>query len=38
VALRAQRLQLDAGRMQLLTEIRLEAILGTCAEHKPAWR
>jgi len=35
VALRAQRLQLDAGRMQLLTEIHLEKILAALAEHKP---
>ncbi len=35
VALRAQRLQLDAGRMQLLTEIHLEKILAALIEHKP---
>jgi DNA repair protein RadA/Sms len=35
VALRAQRLQLDAGRMQLLTEIHLEKILAALMEHKP---
>jgi len=35
VALRAQRLQLDAGRMQLLTEIHLEKILAALLEHKP---
>ncbi len=35
VALRAQRLQLDAGRMQLLTEIHLERILAALIEHKP---
>jgi DNA repair protein RadA/Sms len=36
VALRAQRLQLDAGRMQLLTEIHLEKILAALMEHKPS--
>jgi DNA repair protein RadA/Sms len=35
VALRAQRLQLDAGPMQLLTEIHLEKILAALMEHKP---
>jgi len=35
VALRAQRLQLDAGHMQLLTEIHLEKILAALMEHKP---
>ncbi|MBI4987555.1 MAG: DNA repair protein RadA [Rhodocyclales bacterium] len=35
VALRAQRLQLDAGRIQLLTEIHLEKILAALMEHKP---
>jgi len=35
VALRAQRLQIDAGRMQLLTEIHLEKILAALMEHKP---
>ncbi len=35
VALRAQRLQLDAGRMQLLTEIHLEKILAALMENKP---
>ena len=35
VALRAQRLQLDVGGLQLLTEIHLEKILAALAEHKP---
>ncbi len=35
VALRAQRLQLDVGHLQLLTEIHLEKILAALAEHKP---
>lgn len=35
VALRARRLQLDAGRMQLLTEIHLEKILAALAGHRP---
>lgn len=35
VALRAQRLQLGAGRMQLLAEIHLEKILAALAAHKP---
>ena len=35
VALRALRLQLDAGGLQLLTEIHLEKILAALAEHKP---
>jgi DNA repair protein RadA/Sms len=35
VALRARRLQLDAGGLQLLTEIHLEKILAALAEHKP---
>ncbi len=35
VALRAQRLQLDVGHLQLLTEIHLEKILVALAEHKP---
>jgi DNA repair protein RadA/Sms len=36
VALRSQRLQLDAGDMKLLAEINLEKILTTLAEVKPA--
>ncbi|MBK6638717.1 MAG: DNA repair protein RadA [Rhodocyclaceae bacterium] len=36
VALRSQRLQLDAGGMKLLAEINLEKILTTLAEVKPA--
>lgn len=35
VALRARRLQLDVGGLQLLTEIHLEKILAALAEHKP---
>ena len=35
VALRARRLQLEVGGLQLLTEIHLEKILGALAEHKP---
>ncbi|MBI3140758.1 MAG: DNA repair protein RadA [Rhodocyclales bacterium] len=35
VALRARRLQLDAGGLQLLAEINLEKILAALAEHKP---
>jgi len=35
VALRAQRLQLDVGNLQLPTEIHLEKILAALAEHKP---
>jgi len=35
VALRAQRLQLDVGGLQLLTEIHLEKILAALIEHKP---
>ena len=35
VALRARRLQLDAGRMQLLAEIHLEKILAALAGHAP---
>jgi DNA repair protein RadA/Sms len=36
VALRAQRLQLDAGDMQLLAEINLEKILAALMETRPA--
>lgn len=36
IALRAQRLQVDAERLHLLTEIRLEAILARLQERKPA--
>ncbi len=36
VALRAQRLQIAAGDMQLLAEINLEKILGALAAEKPA--
>jgi DNA repair protein RadA/Sms len=36
VALRAQRLQLDAGDMQLLAEINLEKILAALMEARPA--
>ena len=36
VALRARRLQLDVGRMQLLAEINLEKILGTLVSLRPA--
>jgi DNA repair protein RadA/Sms len=35
VALRARRLQLEVGGLQLLTEIHLEKILAALAEHKP---
>ncbi|MDP1566246.1 MAG: DNA repair protein RadA, partial [Polaromonas sp.] len=35
VALRARRLQLQVGGLQLLTEIHLEKILAVLAEHKP---
>jgi DNA repair protein RadA/Sms len=35
IALRAQRLQVDAERLQLLTEIRLENVLARLAEAKP---
>jgi DNA repair protein RadA/Sms len=35
VALRAQRLQLEVGGLQLLTEIHLEKILATLVAHKP---
>ncbi|MBM3392676.1 MAG: DNA repair protein RadA [Betaproteobacteria bacterium] len=35
VALRARRLQLDVGGLQLLTEIHLEKILAALVEHKP---
>lgn len=35
VALRARRLQLEVGGLQLLTEIHLERILAALAEHKP---
>jgi DNA repair protein RadA/Sms len=35
VALSARRLALDAGGLQLLTEIHLEKILAALAEHKP---
>jgi len=35
VALRARRLQIDAGGLQLLTEIHLEKILAALVEHKP---
>ncbi len=35
VALRARRLQLQVGGLQLLTEIHLEKILAALAEHKP---
>ncbi|MBK6630446.1 MAG: DNA repair protein RadA [Betaproteobacteria bacterium] len=35
VALRAQRLQLQVGGLQLLTEIHLEKILAALIEHKP---
>ena len=35
VALRAQRLQLDVGGLQLLTEIHLEKILAALAGHPP---
>jgi DNA repair protein RadA/Sms len=36
IALRGQRLQLDAGEMQLLAEINLEKILGALSDVKPA--
>ena len=36
VALRARRLQLDVGRMQLLAEINLEKILATLVKLRPA--
>ena len=36
VALRARRLQLDVGRMQLLAEINLEKILATLLDLRPA--
>ncbi len=36
IALRAQRLQVDAERLHLLTEIRLESILAHLQERKPA--
>ncbi|MCW5594940.1 MAG: DNA repair protein RadA [Rhodocyclaceae bacterium] len=35
VALRARRLQLEVGGLQLLTEIHLEKILAALAQHKP---
>ena len=35
VALRARRLQVDAGGLKLQAEIQLEKILATLAEHKP---
>ena len=35
IALRASRLQLDAGGLQLLAEIQLEKILATLHAHKP---
>ncbi len=35
VALRAQRLQLDCGRLELLAEIQLERILGALEKAKP---
>jgi DNA repair protein RadA/Sms len=38
VALRARRLQLDVGGMQLLAEINLEKILATLVKLRPAWR
>jgi len=36
VALRAQRLQLDCGRLELLAEIQLERILGALEKAQPA--
>ena len=36
IALRAHRLQLDAGNLQLLAEIQLENILAILQEHQPA--
>ena len=36
IALRAHRLQLDAGHLQLLAEIQLENILAILQEHHPA--
>jgi DNA repair protein RadA/Sms len=36
VALRARRLQLDVGGMQLLAEINLERILATLVKLRPA--
>jgi DNA repair protein RadA/Sms len=35
IALRARRLVIDAGELQLQAEIQLEKILNTLAEHKP---